>query len=127
MKKKLEGKFLPMDYIPIKDGELKHKFDTSNFDDKPTFDEYLDEESTFNAWYESGFDDELNKEVVKELGEYPTFDDYYERVLEENLSEGNAKESDKEQLFDVCYDSEFEDEELEFVELLWSPKKLNKF
>ena len=59
MKKKFEEKFSSISYPPIKRMALKHKFHTLDIDDKPKFDEYMDEKSTFNTWYEHGFDEEL--------------------------------------------------------------------
>ena len=51
------------------------------------------------------------------------FDYFNESEFEENIGKVDGKESDKEPLFDNCYTSEFEDKEVTFIELLWSPKE----
>ena len=100
--KKVVEKFSPIRYTPTKSVELKHNFYTLDFDDKPNFDERLNEKSIFNDWYESGFDEELNQEVVKESGEYLTLDYCFE-------SEFEGREDDKglceKPTFDYCYES----------------------
>ena len=59
-------KFSTISYPLIKQAALKHNIHTLDFDDKPKFDEYLDGKSTFNTWYENGFDEELHQEDVEE-------------------------------------------------------------
>ena len=133
MRKKLEEKFLPISYFPIKCGDLKNNFYELAFDDEAKldkyvnkeikFDEYLNEEPLLEDWYESGFEGNLNQHKDRELLEELTFNYFYESEFEENIGKVDAKEWDKEILFDDCYPNEFEDKEVDFIELLWSPRK----
>ena len=120
MRKKLEGKCLPISYCKTKGVELSYNSNKLDLVGERAFAGYIDEPPLFDDCSESEFE---GKEDDKELCEKPTFDYYYESEFEENQREVDDTELDKEPIFDDCYGSKFDYKELDFIRLLWSPKK----